>query len=69
MDSTPLPEVFGWFANAVAVIAVFGALIALFAESRDHDKAHVTVAPILAAVGVIIFPAGNALRYVLAAFG
>jgi H+/Cl- antiporter ClcA len=69
MDSTPLPEVFGWFVNAVAVVAVFGALVALIAESRDHDKAHVTVAPILAAVGVIIFLAGNVLRYVLAAFG
>jgi hypothetical protein len=69
MHSPPLPEVVGWFVNAVAVIAVFAALVALIVESRDHDKAHVTVAPILAAVGVIIFLAGNVIRYVLAAFG
>jgi hypothetical protein len=70
MVSTPLPEVFGWFANALAVIAVFGALIIVVLESRDHNKADVPMtAPILAAVGVIVFLMGNVFRYVLAAFG
>jgi hypothetical protein len=69
MDSTPLPEVLSWFANALAVIAVFGALIVVVLESRDRNKADVpTIAPILAAVGVIIFLVGNVLRYVLAAY-
>jgi hypothetical protein len=67
MDSTPFAEVLVWFADALAVIAVFGAL-ALIIESGDHDKAGVpTAAPILAVVGVIIFLAGNILRYVFAA--
>jgi prepilin signal peptidase PulO-like enzyme (type II secretory pathway) len=68
MDSTPLPEVLGWFADALAVIAVFGALIGVLVESRNQNKAHVTIAPILAAGGVVIFLVGNVLRYVLAAF-
>jgi hypothetical protein len=68
MDSTPFPEVLSWFADALAVIAVFGALVALIIESGDHDKAGVpTAAPVLAVVGVIIFLAGNILRYVFAA--
>jgi hypothetical protein len=62
------PEVASSFANALAIIAVFGALIALVVESGDHTKADVpTTAPILAALGVIIFLAGNILRYVFAA--
>ena len=70
MDSTPVPEVISWFANALAVIAVFGALIIVILESRDHDKEGVpAIAPILAAVGVVIFLVGNVLRYVLAALG
>jgi hypothetical protein len=70
MDSTPLPEVFGWFANVLAVIAVFGALIVVIIESRDHNKAEVPLsAPILAAVGVIVFLVGNVFRYVLAVLG
>jgi hypothetical protein len=70
MDSTPFPEVFGWFANILAVIAVFGALIVVILESRDHNKADVPlIAPALAAVGVIVFLMGNVFRYVLAAFG
>jgi hypothetical protein len=69
MDSTPLPEVISWFGNALAVIVVFGALIIVVLESRDHDKAKVpTIAPILAAAGVIIFLVGNVLRYILAEF-
>jgi hypothetical protein len=68
--STPLPEVFSWFANVLAVIAVFGALIIVVLESRDHNKANVpTIAPILAAIGVIIFLVGNVFRYVLAVLG
>ena len=69
MDSTPLPEVLSWFANSLAVIAVFGALIAVILESRDHSKADApTIAPILAAVGVIVFLVGDVLRYVMAAY-
>jgi hypothetical protein len=64
------PEAVCSFANALAVIAVFGSLILVILESRDHNKADVpTIAPILAAVGVIIFLTGNVLRYVLAAYG
>ena len=66
MDSTPFAEVLGWFADALAVIAVFGALVALIIESGNHDKAGLP-APILAVVGVIIFLAGNILRYVFVA--
>ena len=66
MDSTPLPEVLSWFANSLAVIAVFGALIAVILESREADAP--TIAPILAAVGVIVFLVGNVLRYVMAAY-
>jgi len=70
MDSTALPEVFGWFTDALSVITVFGAFIILVLESRDHIKADVPIiAPILAAVGVIVFLMGNVFRYVLAAFG
>jgi H+/Cl- antiporter ClcA len=68
MDSTPFAEVFGWFANALAVVAVFGALVALIIESGNHHKeGEPKAAPILAVVGVIIFLAGNILRYVFAA--
>jgi hypothetical protein len=68
MDSTPFAEVIGWIADALAVIAVFGALIILIIESGEHDKAREPkAAPILAVVGVIIFLAGNILRYVFAA--
>jgi hypothetical protein len=67
MDSPPFAEVLSWFADALAVIAVFGALVALIIESGDHDKVREpTAAPILAIVGVIIFLAGNVLRYVFA---
>jgi hypothetical protein len=67
MDSIPFAEILGWIADALAVIAVFGALVALIIESGDHDKAsEPTAAPILAIVGVIIFLAGNILRYIFA---
>jgi uncharacterized YccA/Bax inhibitor family protein len=62
MDSTPLPEVFGWLANALAVIAVFGALIIVVLESRKHKADVPTIAPILAAVGVI-FLVGNVFLF------
>jgi hypothetical protein len=68
MYSTPFPEVLGWFADALAVFAVFGALIGVLLENRNQNKAHVTIAPILAAAGVVIFLVGNVLRYVFAAF-
>ena len=70
MDSTPFAEVLVWFADALAVIAVFGALIIVIQEGCDHNLADVpTIAPILAAVGVITFLVGNVFRYVLAVLG
>jgi hypothetical protein len=67
MNGAPFAEVVSWFANALAVIAVSGALVALIVQSGDYEKVPI-VAPTLAAVGVLIFLAGNILRYVFAAF-
>jgi hypothetical protein len=62
-------EIVSSFANLLAVIVVFGALFAIVLEIRDESTAAVpTIAPVLAALGVFIFLAGNVLRYVLAAF-
>jgi hypothetical protein len=45
----------------------FADIVALIIESGDHDKVREpTAAPILAIVGVMIFLAGNVLRYVFA---
>lgn len=52
-----------------AVIAVFGPLFTVVVETREENTAAVpTIAPILDALGVIVFVAENAPRDVIAAF-
>jgi hypothetical protein len=59
-------EFLSLFTDAVATIAVFGALIVAVLAS-DSEKAGVPIAvPYLAALGIIIFLAGRTLRYLVA---
>jgi len=62
MDS--IAEVVNSVADILAVIAVFGGLLAAVIETNNPRVS--AAAPILAATGVIIFLVGNVLRYVFA---
>ena len=59
-----LAETVNSVANLLAVTAVFGGLLAAVVETNNPRVS--AAAPILAAVGVIIFLVGNVLRYVFA---
>jgi len=62
-----LAEVLSSFASALAATAVFAALFAAVVETSDPKKAEISPAvPYLAALGIIIFLAGRALRYFVA---
>jgi len=64
-----LAEVLNAFASALAAIAVFGALFAAVVDTSDPHKAEVLPGvPYLAAVGIIVFLAGRALRYLVAGY-
>jgi hypothetical protein len=62
-------EVLSSFASALAAIAVFGALFAAIVDTSDPHKAEVPpVVPYLAALGIVIFLAGRAVRYLVAGY-
>jgi hypothetical protein len=62
-------KVLASFASALAAIAVFGALFAAVVDTSDPRKAEVPPGvPYLAALGIIIFLAGRALRYLAAGY-
>jgi hypothetical protein len=55
------------FANALAAIAVLAALCAAVVEGSDSNKPEISPAvPYLAALGIVIYLAARALKYLVA---